>query len=102
MRAQIIGMNCATCESAPYLKETFGCDTPTQNAATWLDEGEEWFSCPVRFITASTMDFLREYDAYKDKFATAPVYGQMSAKFIEAKQVLDHYISKYTDQKQGK
>lgn len=102
MRANLIGMNCSTCETAPYLKETFGCDKPSQTAATYFEEGEEFLNCPIKFITASTLVFLREYDAYKDKFATPPGYGQMSAKFVEAKQVLEHFIHKFTEMKQGK
>jgi hypothetical protein len=100
----MIGMNCATCQTAPKAKESFGCESPLQVPAVYFGdiEDEEWYNCPMRFITQSSYDFLNEYDAYKSGMAEPMKYGKQSAKYFEAVRTFDHYLSMFSNMKQGK
>jgi hypothetical protein len=101
LRSGLISFSCDKCLDAPYIKENLGCDQPTQTPARWLDEDEEWYNCPMRFIPSSVVSFILEYDSYKDKWSTPPRYGDFGAKFLQAKIYLENCLNKYTAMKQG-
>jgi hypothetical protein len=67
-----------------------------------LDEKEEWFSCPINFISEGCVSFLSKYDAYKNYFATPPDYEKQSAAFNEAVKYFESQILHFTEIKTGK
>jgi hypothetical protein len=84
------------------MKLTLGCETPTQAPSEWLDEKEEWFNCPINFISGDCMNFLSKYDAYKNHFATPPDYEKQNAVFNEAVKYFESQVSHFTEMKTGK
>lgn len=102
MRSGLIGFSCDICRDAPFTKDNLGCENPTQTPAAWLDENEEWYNCPLKFIPMSVIDFLEKYDAYKNSIASPPDFENQSAKFIIAVRYFENHINKYNRIKQGK
>ena len=98
----MIGFSCSKCRDAPYIKESLGCDGPTQTPAAWLDEEEQWYNCPIKFINQSSLDFIEKYDAYKNKMATPPDYEKQSARFNMAIRFFESELSRFIEMKQGK
>ena len=84
------------------LKESLGCEDPLDTPREWIDENEKWYNCPVRFICRSASDFLDEYNAYKRQIATPPIYGEHSAKFLEALWLFESFINKFIEEKKGR
>jgi hypothetical protein len=102
LRSGLISFDCKKCLNAPYIKENLGCESPTQTPAAWLDENEEWFNCPIRFINKSTLDFIEKYDAYRNKMATPPDFDKQSARFNIAVKYFESELSRFIEMKQGK
>lgn len=101
MRSGLISFSCGKCQAAPYIKDTLGCEEPTQTPAFWFEKDEEWFNCPLKFITEEVLDFLNEYDSLKTNLARPKEYGEQSSKFYEAVRVLENNISKFVKEKEG-
>jgi hypothetical protein len=111
IRAGVISFSCEKCISADvikdekvvdnYIKKAQGCIEPLEKPARWIDEDEDWYNCPVRFICRSASDFLEEYNAYKKQIATPPVFGSHSAKFLEAVWVFEGMIAKFHEEQKG-
>jgi len=113
LRSGLLGYSCDTCNEglteeqkqdpdASYIKVSRGCEKPTQMPSTIrLDPDEEWYNCPLRFISQSVHDFLGKYDAYKKGLSTPPDYDDQAQKFIEAVNVFEYYIGKYVNAKKG-
>lgn len=101
LRSGLISFSCEKCQSAPYIRDTLGCEKPTQEPAHWLDENEAWYSCPIQFITQGCCEFMEKYDSYKSQLSTPPNYEKQSAKFIEGVKYYEHCLRKYTEMKQG-
>jgi hypothetical protein len=78
-----------------------GCKKPLEIAAKWLEDEEEFFNCPMQFITVGTCDFLEKYDCYKKGTATPPDYERQSANFITAAGLLERSIDKFLKLKKG-
>ena len=95
LRAGLISFSCSKCKSAPYIKDTLGCDKPMETAATWLGEEDEFYNCPIKFITENTGQFFEKYDSYKNGIATPPDYEKQSAKFFIALRTFEYYLDKF-------
>jgi len=78
-----------------------GCEKPLETAATWLGEEDEFYNCPVRFITTSTRDFLEKYDSYRSRMATPPDFEKQSANFISAIGIFERSVDKFLKLKKG-
>ena len=102
LRSGLISFSCDKCLDAPYIKDTLGCDGPTQAPARWLDENEEWFNCPIKFIKQDALDFLDKFDSYKNNISTPPDYENQAARFLEAVGYFNSCVNRYTEIKQGK
>lgn len=68
----------------------------------WLDEDEEWFSCPLLFINQGSIEFINEYDSYNSRLAMPKQYNQQTAKFFEAVKYFESCVKRFTEMKQGK
>jgi len=78
----------------PGIKWLCGCEEPTQ-MAVWEDDDDEFYNCPLRFITDQTAEWYKEYAYYQDFPGAAPAYRQMPAKFLEA---ISYYKGALADQ----
>lgn len=113
MRSGLIAFSCERCQAASiqdnngneisnYIKESLGCEHPTQTPATWLDENEEWFNCPIQFISQSVFAFFEKYDSFKNGLSMPLNYEDQIGKFNLAVKSFEYYLNKFTEQKQGK
>lgn len=60
----------------------------------WDDRhGEEFFTCPIRFIGYDVVDWYQEY-SYAKEFG-CHAYHEQSSKWIEAWMTYQHYYNKY-------
>jgi hypothetical protein len=84
------------------MRETLGCEQPTQVPATWLEAEEEFYNCPIRFIPTCCYEFIEKYNAYKNKMATPPDYEKQSARFNQAVKVFENYLNQFIEEKQGR
>jgi len=66
-----------------------------------LDQDEEWYSCPLKFINQSCYDFLDKFDSYKNQMSTPPDFESQSYKFNTGVKAFEYYLNKYTSMKQG-
>lgn len=101
LRSGLISFSCDKCQSAPYIQETLGCETPIKTAATWLGPDEEFYNCPIRFIMSNSYEFLEKYDSYHSGLSTPPDFERHSAKFLLAVKVFDSYVRNFTEMKRG-
>jgi hypothetical protein len=97
----LISFSCDKCEKAEYIKESLGCEQPTKTPSFWLEDKEEWWNCPRKFINQSVSDFLEKYDAYNKKLATPPDFDLQSARFNIAVKVFESYLVKFIAMKKG-
>jgi hypothetical protein len=108
LRSGLIGMSCGGCrdtlqegETDGYVQKSFGCNEPLQVPATWFGEEEQFFNCPMKFITSGCVDFLEKYDSYKKGFATPPDYEKQAAKFWEGVRSFESNMNKCMAMKKG-
>jgi hypothetical protein len=78
-----------------------GCETPVETPATWLGPEEEFYNCPIRFITAGTYKMIEKMDSYAEGFSTPPDYDNQSARFLEGVRLFKHYLNHFIALKQG-
>ena len=99
IRVGLIAFSCEKCNDSPYIKDSLGCEKPLKDAATWIGPDDEFYNCPIRFITDSTYDFIEKYDCRK--FYTGNQYEKESAKFLLAVRIFERYLSKFMEMKNG-
>jgi len=78
-------MDCRACQSDPSLKKLWGCDEPTQDAV-WATDEEEFYNCPLRWISEQIIDWYEEYSYYTEFPGAAPIFGNMIPGWTEALQ----------------
>jgi len=78
----IIAFNCEECQHAPELKQAWGCDTPTESAV-WEDGENEFYNCPLRFITKEALSWYQEH-LYNEHYHTALPYHMQSEGYVKA------------------
>jgi hypothetical protein len=91
----MLGINCSDCEDDPELKALYGCEEPTQ-VAVWEDEVEnEFYNCPLRWLTEAVLDWYELY-AYDMEFHKGLSYDRQSNRYIEAWKVYRLFSSKFS------
>lgn len=91
----MLEFNCSACRNDPQLKEMWGCVEPSQSAV-WVDEetGDEYFSCPVKFITEEVYKWFDEYQFYKS-FNTALDYWSLTERWLDAVAYYERKLIEY-------
>jgi len=84
------------CQCDLDMKTCWGCDEPAQQAV-WRDlDEDDYYSCPVKFITEHVVAWYSEY-AYYLEFGSAPAYDKLPAKWHEALGVYKKALADYTE-----
>jgi hypothetical protein len=64
----------------------------------WADdpsgEGNNYYTCPLKFVTNEICDWYREYQ-YVKEFGTHIEYHEQSNRYIEAWEVYKNYRDKF-------
>lgn len=71
----------------------WGCDKPTQ-AAVWADDEDEFYTCPLRFLTDEVVVWYSEY-SYNKELGGAKPYANQSKRFIDAMFLYNKYYNEY-------
>jgi hypothetical protein len=100
LRSGLIGFSCDKCEAAPYIKDQLGCEKPLETAAEWWD-GDEFYSCPVKFIMQSVYEMIEKMDSYNKRLSTPPAYEKQSARFLSGVRAFENYLIYFTSLKKG-
>lgn len=73
----------------PELKEQWACEVPSR-IAVWEDGENEFYSCPMRFVTSYVYEWYSEH-AYCERYHTIELYAKQNERFVAA---LNTYNSK--------
>lgn len=86
---------------AQSLRAQWGCEEPTQTPV-WVDEdeGEEYYNCPLRFISDAVVDWYGYHSYYQSYAGTAPKYEDMPARFLEAVGYYENQLRLFMEMKQ--
>jgi hypothetical protein len=97
LRSGLLGFDCSVCQDAPYIKEARGCEKPLSVPMILMEADEEWYNCPLQFVSVGVEEFVGKYNSYKAGLATPPDFDFQSAKFIEGVHFFDHWTKKYSE-----
>jgi hypothetical protein len=89
----LISFDCNECKKFPELRKQLSCDAPSQDAV-WEDGENEFFNCPVRFISQAVSDWYNEH-AYNDRYKSARMYEKQAETYIEALDYYDRCMGKF-------
>ena len=84
-----------------YIQKSRGCNAPSEVGVKWFNDEDDFWNCPIKFISQGVYEFLEKYDAYKSQLATPPDYEKQAAKFWEGVKALESYLVKFHKQQKG-
>jgi hypothetical protein len=111
LKSGIIGYSCSVCEEGltneqkndpnfhNYKKEVRGCDRPTQTPLELLETDEEWYNCPIKFVSKAVNEFYDKMQSYQDGLSTPPDFDQQSYKFNDALKLYKYYLGIFLERK---
>jgi hypothetical protein len=100
IQAGTIEFSCQACESDPGVKESLGCEEPAQ-VVVWETEDDQFFSCPVSFISPAIWDWYSEQAYYKEYGAAVP-YDKQPALWLDAWSIYNQYYGQFMQAKMKK
>lgn len=96
----MIAFSCDKCAEAPYIKDSLGCEKPLEIAAAWWEE-DQFYNCPIKFITQNSYELIEKMDSYKNGLSTPPDFERHSAKFLLGVKTFENYLAKFNAMKKG-
>lgn len=96
--AGILALSCHECQDAPEFREDQGCEIPSESVV-WQDEDNEFYSCPIKWITEEITDWYQEV-TYQQEFGIAEPYHSQSNRFLEAWSFYRYHLSRFQKQQQ--
>lgn len=99
MHAGMLELSCRACDDAPDFKKLNGCEEPTQSPV-W-DDGEEneFYSCPMYWVTDSIHEWYEEY-SYCKEFGMSICYQNQSKRFFDAWLIYKYWYDIFCVKKQ--
>lgn len=97
IRSGKLQLNCNDCQGDPDTKKNWGCDSSTQ-FAVWADNENEFYNCPLKFITPEHYDFLEEYD-FNNRHNVSIDIKNVPCRYLEAEKYLSTMTSWYSSAK---
>ena len=93
----VLEYNCSACQDDPEARAALGCEEPTQTVV-WETPDDQFFSCPVSFISPAIWDWYTEQAYYKEYGAPVP-YDKQSSLWLDAWSIYSSYYSKYLQER---
>jgi hypothetical protein len=89
-------MDCRECSCDPTLKARWGCEEPTQYAV-WATEEDEFYSCPLLWVTQIISDWYEEYAYYQEFTGAAPDINTLTQSWLDAMHAYKSYSSEFIE-----
>lgn len=90
MRSGLLQLDCAQCTADD--KANIGC-TNNIDQCFYIFDGDEYYTCPSKFITKGTVDFIRRYDTIKCGMSQPYHYDDSLHVWNEALLTYEHFLS---------
>ena len=87
-------ITCADCDESRKL--SLGCNDNTDRVIYNLDN-EEFYCCPIRFITQQVYDWYDEYNYHQTFQGTAPNYNNNTKRYWDSVKLYKMYLGKYEE-----
>lgn len=94
VHAGILTISCSDCQDAPWFRESQGCEEPTQTPV-WEDgDDNEYYNCPIRWLTSDIAEWYQQY-SYDIEFHCGLTYDQQSIRYTEAWQIYKQHLNRF-------
>ena len=90
----MIKQECKSCNSGSsklqeVLKKKFGCTEPAQKPVWYAESGEEFYNCPIQFVTDNVRQWYQEMIYDTNRGIIGKPYREESARYADAMQIYD-------------
>jgi len=91
--------SCSECREAGLDKSRF-CEEDSPSPLSLKIDGEEYYRCPVQFVTDESVEALSAYQFYKAGFLPGPGgFMDQETRFIEQMQTIEAVVSQALEEK---
>lgn len=90
MRTGLLQLNCAECTAED--KKTIGC-TDNTDTCFYTFDGDDYYTCPSKFITKGSIDFIKRYDSVKCGMSISSTYDKNLHIWNEAVVTYEHFLN---------
>lgn len=92
-------ITCSDCDESRKL--SLGCNDNLDRPIYNLDDNE-FYCCPIRFITQQVYDWYDEYNYHQTFQGTAPGYNNNTKRYWDSVKLYKMYLNKYEELRDSK